>query len=195
MKFALIPAGEFMMGTTENGGGSCCGHAENGPHLVRITKPYYLGVYPVTQDEFQQVMKTNPSWFSAQGGGKNFVRGMDTKRFPVEQVSWSAAQDFCKELSTQEKKTYRLPTEAEWEYACRAGTTTVFNFGDSLNGSGQLQRLFPVRLRLPRTISAENNHGRQLPAQRLGFVRHAWQCLAMVPGLVPPLLLRALGQG
>ena len=104
MQFALIPAGEFMMGATENGGGSCCGHAENGPHRVRITKPYYLGVYPVTQDEFQQVMKTNPSWFSAQGGGKNFVRGMDTKRFPVEQVSWSAAQDFCKELARRKRK-------------------------------------------------------------------------------------------
>lgn len=135
MKFVLIPAGEFMMGATENTEGSCCGRSENGPHLVRITKPFYLGIYAVTQDEFQRVMKTNPSWFSAQGGGKDYVRGMDTKRFPVEQVSWSAAQEFCKELSAQEKKTYRLPTEAEWEYACRAGTTTAFNFGDSLNGS------------------------------------------------------------
>ena len=107
-------------------------------HEVSITKPFYLGVYVVTQAEYEKVMGNNPSWFSAKGDGKDKVKDMDTGQFPVEKVSWDDAVAFCKKLSElpEEKKAgrvYRLPTEAEWEYACRAGTKTAFHYGDSLS--------------------------------------------------------------
>ena len=91
-------------------------------HRVRITKPFYLGAQEVTQAQYQQVMGTNPSQYK-------------DARNPVETVSWDDAVKFCDKLSAlpDERaagRTYRLPTEAEWEYACRAGTTTRFSFGD-----------------------------------------------------------------
>jgi formylglycine-generating enzyme required for sulfatase activity len=134
MKLVLIPAGEFLMGSPETETGRFRGSNDEHQHRVRITKPFYMGVYAVTQREYERIMGSNPSYFAASGGGKDKVSGLDTSRFPVEQVSWDAAQEFCRRLSQKEGKRYRLPTEAEWEYACRAGTTTAFNFGDSLNG-------------------------------------------------------------
>ena len=80
-----------------------------------------MGKYVVTQEQYEKVMGANPSHFK---GAKN----------PVEKVSWDDAQDFCKKLSATSGKTVRLPTEAEWEYACRAGSTTAYCFGDSENG-------------------------------------------------------------
>jgi formylglycine-generating enzyme required for sulfatase activity len=80
-------------------------------------------------------MGNNPSHFSATGEGKASVRGMDTSKFPVESVSWNDAVAFCKKLSALEGRTYRLPTEAEWEYACRADARSVFGFGDSLSST------------------------------------------------------------
>ena len=135
MKLALIPAGKFMMGLPKD-------EKERGDneeqHEVSITRPFYLGVYVVTQAEYEKVMGNNPSYFSAKDTGKDSVKDMDTSRFPVETVSWDDAVAFCKKLSElpEEKKAgrvYRLPTEAEWEYACRAGTKTVFHYGDSLS--------------------------------------------------------------
>jgi formylglycine-generating enzyme required for sulfatase activity len=96
---------------------------------VTITRPFYLGVYPVTQQQYEAVMHANPSQFTRnQGGGP---------QHPVDQVTWEEAVAFCKRLSDipEEKRagrTYRLPTEAEWEYACRAGTTTPFAGCDAL---------------------------------------------------------------
>ena len=113
MRFVPIPAGEFMMGD-----------ADNGPtHKVTLTQPFSLGTYEVTQEQYEKVMGTNPSYFK---GPQN----------PVEKVSWDDAVEFCRKLSAMpaEKKAgyvYRLPTEAEWEYACRAGTKTTYSFGDS----------------------------------------------------------------
>jgi formylglycine-generating enzyme required for sulfatase activity len=111
MKLKLIPAGTFTMSE----GGEA--------HKVTLTKPFELGVYEVTQEQYEQVMGSKPSKFK---GPQN----------PVEQVSWTDAVEFCRMLSElpAEKKAgyvYRLPTEAEWEYACRAGTTTKYSFGDS----------------------------------------------------------------
>jgi formylglycine-generating enzyme required for sulfatase activity len=107
---------------------------------VTITRPFYLGVYEVTQEEYEKVMGENPSFFSAQGLGKAKVEGLDTKRFPVEMVSWKDAVKFCEKTSAlpREKeagRTYRLPTEAEWEYACRGGAPSYqpFHFGDQLS--------------------------------------------------------------
>jgi formylglycine-generating enzyme required for sulfatase activity len=134
MKLKLIPAGTFMMGSPEN----AARRSEDEPeHQVRITKPYYLGMYEVTQGEYERVMGTNPSHFSASGNGSDEITGMDTSRFPVELVSWDDAAEYCRRLSALPAeraagRVYRLPTEAEWEYACRAGTTTPFHFGSQL---------------------------------------------------------------
>jgi formylglycine-generating enzyme required for sulfatase activity len=112
MKFNLIQAGEFYMGSEEF-------DDEEHVHKVRINNPFYLGTYPVTQREWKAVMGDNPSNF----------KGDD---LPVEQVSWDDVQVFIKKLNEKEgTDKYRLPSEAEWEYACRAGTTTKYSFGDS----------------------------------------------------------------
>jgi formylglycine-generating enzyme required for sulfatase activity len=112
MQFKLLPGGTFTMG-----------EGNETPHQVTLTNAFELGVYEVTQEQYEAVMGTTPSKFT---GGQN----------PVEQVSWDDAVEFCRNLSAMpaEKKAgyvYRLPTEAEWEYACRAGTPTTYSFGDS----------------------------------------------------------------
>jgi formylglycine-generating enzyme required for sulfatase activity len=136
MKLVQIPAGRFRMGSPSEEKDRA---ANEGPrHTVESSQPFHMGVYAVTQEEYQKVMGVNPSYFSSGGMGKGRVAGLDTRRFPVEQVSWHDAVAFCNQLSrlAREKKAgrmYRLPTEAEWEYACRAGTTTPFYFGDKLS--------------------------------------------------------------
>ena len=116
MELVLIPAGEFRMGSPE----SEEERSDNeGPqHMVRITKPFYIGKYEVTQAQWQAVMGNNPSRF----------KGDD---LPVEKVSWHACQEFCGRLSRRCNRRIRLPTEAEWEYACRSGTTTPYTWGAS----------------------------------------------------------------
>jgi formylglycine-generating enzyme required for sulfatase activity len=109
---------------------------------VELTQPFYLGAFQVTQEQYQRVMGNNPSYFCATGGGKDKVSSLDTKRFPVEQVTWDEAVAFCERLSNlpEEKKAgrvYRLPAEAQWEYSCRGGLTsqTPFHCGDSLSST------------------------------------------------------------
>jgi formylglycine-generating enzyme required for sulfatase activity len=114
MKLKLIKAGEFMMGSEK-------GEKNERPiHKVKITRPFYIGVYEVTQKQYEEVMAKNPSEFK----GPNR---------PVENVTWDDAVLFCKKLSEKEGVKYRLPTEAEWEYACRAGTKTEFYCGDRID--------------------------------------------------------------
>jgi len=121
MKFRLIPAGEFVMGSPRDW--KHRGRDEGPQHKVRIAKPFYLGVYEVTQGEWKKTMGTEP-W-----KGKEYVQKDDANAASF--VSWNDAKAFIKKLSTQsEKYQYRLPTEAEWEYACRAGSTTMFCFGN-----------------------------------------------------------------
>ena len=112
MKLKLIQPGRFTMGEGSNA------------HQVTLSKPFYLGIYPVTQAEYERVIGSNPAHFK----GPNR---------PVEQASWDDAQQFCRKLTEMEGAEYRLPTEAEWEYACRAGTTTAFCFGDTLSADTQ----------------------------------------------------------
>jgi formylglycine-generating enzyme required for sulfatase activity len=113
-------------------------HPDEHPrHRVRITRAFYLGTCPVTQWQYRAVMRHNPSHFRHAGEGSALVQGLDTRPFPVERVSWFDAMAFCHALSALPEeedagRSYRLPTEAEWEYACRAGTTTVFHFGSGL---------------------------------------------------------------
>jgi len=122
MKFALIPGGGFGMGSPPDEDGRW--NSESPVHTVNITKPFYLGIYPVTQKEWQSVMGKNPSYFKGD-------------RLPVEQVSWKDVQEFIKKLNEKEGvDTYRLPSEAEWEYAARAGTTTRYSFGDNDSNLG-----------------------------------------------------------
>jgi formylglycine-generating enzyme required for sulfatase activity len=111
MKFVLIPAGRFTMGEGRD------------QHEVALSKPFYVGVTEVTQAQYQAITGTNPSKFN---GATN----------PVDSVSWNDATEFCKKLSEKTRQTVRLPTEAEWEYACRAGTATAFSFGDADSALG-----------------------------------------------------------
>ena len=114
--FAWIPPGTFWMG----GGGG-----KPGEKQVTIVHGFGLGIYPVTQGQWQAVMGNNPSWFSRTGDGKDEVKDIsdaDLLQFPVEQVSWENVEQFLEKLNKKEEKRgwlYRLPREAEWEYACR----------------------------------------------------------------------------
>jgi len=133
MKLVLIPKGTFMMGSPE----SEEGHQRNNEtqHEVTISKDYYLGVYEVTQAQYEKVIGKNPSLF------QRAIVGNEIADRPVENVSWDDTVEFCKKLSDlpEEKKAgrlYRLPTEAEWEYACRAGGKTAFSFGESSESLG-----------------------------------------------------------
>jgi formylglycine-generating enzyme required for sulfatase activity len=110
MRFRLIQPGSFMMGSDKV-------FSDKPVHKVTLTKGFYIGVYEVTQEEWEKMMGSNPSEFK---GPKN----------PVDSVSWDDAQEFVRKLSQKEKVTYRFPTEAEWECACRAGTKTRFYWGD-----------------------------------------------------------------
>lgn len=119
MEFVLIPAGEFQMGSNDEQDN------ERPVHQVQISQPFYLGKYPVTQAQWQAVMGKNPSYF--KGG---FFRKGDPNQ-PVETVSWNDVQEFIRQLNKKEGlESYRLPTEAEWEYAARAGSTTKYSFGN-----------------------------------------------------------------
>jgi uncharacterized protein (TIGR02996 family) len=122
MQFVLVPPGKFLMGSPEM---EAVRESDEGPqHEVEITQPFYLGSYQVTQEEYQKVMGSNPSRFSAGGGGKRKVKKRDTRRFPVDSVTWEEAMAFCRLLTEKERgsgRLYRLPTEAEWEYSCRGG--------------------------------------------------------------------------
>jgi formylglycine-generating enzyme required for sulfatase activity len=155
MKLVRIPAGSFTMGSPAGEEGRS---PEEQQHKVEITKDFWLGASEVTQQQFKEVMGYNPSFFSADGtgklgeeykssklrgkpaGGKGRVSGMTTADFPVENVSWHEAVELCRKLSVRERdrgREYRLPTEAEWEYACRGGTPSsqVFHFGNSLSSN------------------------------------------------------------
>ena len=176
MKLVLIPPGEFDMGLTQEEIDQLKEDARQhkvsqryinrleseGPrHRVRITRPFYLGMYEVTQAEYQYVMGTDPGDQRARGGIG-----------PAGNLSWNDAVEFCRRLSElpQEKaagNVYQLPTEAQWEYACRAGTTTRFCFGDderhlglhawARGNSGRTAH--PVGQKMPNTWAMYDIHG------------------------------------
>ncbi len=166
MKLTLIPSGEFQMGSGESAEATATffkknygiddlpadSFADEWPHRVRITQPYYLGTYHVTRGQFRKFIRDSEYQTEAEKGDSPLAWGWDprkknfdaidkryswrdagfeqTDEHPVVNVSWDDAVAFCKWLSKKEGKTYRLPTEAEWEYACRSGTTTRYYSGD-----------------------------------------------------------------
>jgi formylglycine-generating enzyme required for sulfatase activity/dienelactone hydrolase len=135
MKLARIESGKFRMGSPPGEAGR--GDDER-PHEAVIAKPYAIGVFPVTQAQYRQVMGTRPSRFSPKGRARDRVVGLNTDDFPVENVTWDDARDFCRIVSllpaVRDKGwVVDLPTEAEWEYACRAGTETALHFGNALS--------------------------------------------------------------
>jgi formylglycine-generating enzyme required for sulfatase activity/serine/threonine protein kinase len=154
MKFVLIPPGRFKMGSPSDEQGR--GYEEGPQKEVELTRAFYLGIYEVTQQEYAKVISkladpstpgepvraragSPPVLPSPQQGTSNpgDPPSANTERHPVDQVSWNDAREFCRRLSelpeeVAARRRYRLPTEAEWEYACRAGTTTRFSTGNSL---------------------------------------------------------------
>ncbi len=149
IEFVAIEAGSFMMGNERY-------YDDQKPvHEVRISKAFYMGKYPVTQSQWEAVMEGNPSHFN----------GPD---LPVESVSWNEVQFFIKKLNEMEDTNeYRLPTEAEWEYACRADTETEYYFGDDENQLGLYawyydnsdRKTHPVGQKLPNTWGLYDMHG------------------------------------
>ena len=116
MKLTLIPAGKFVMGSPKTEKGR---EGDEGPQRhVTISKAFYMGITEVTQSQYESVTGKNPSCFKFKGS-----------RNPVETVSWNQATAFCRALKKKTGRSVRLPTEAQWEYACRAGTRTRFSFG------------------------------------------------------------------
>jgi uncharacterized protein (TIGR02996 family) len=152
LRLALIPSGSFHMGSPRREAERT---SDEGPrHCVTLTRPFYLGVTPVTQAQWRALMPRNPS--AHQGDDR-----------PVDGVSWEDAQPFLAELSQRTGKVCRLPTEAEWEYACRAYTTTRFYSGDDEDALARVgwsrensdQQTHPVASLLPNAFALYDMHG------------------------------------
>jgi formylglycine-generating enzyme required for sulfatase activity len=132
IEMVLIPAGEFLMGTPDTEQGR---EEQEIPHRVRLTRPFYLGVTEVTQRQWAAVMGTNPSHFVDCGGD-----------CPVERVSFHDIQAFLARLNSRSGREFRLPTEAEWEYACRAGGSEPFGHSATLGGrDAHINGRYPYR--------------------------------------------------
>jgi formylglycine-generating enzyme required for sulfatase activity len=159
MKLVLLPPGEFKMGSPE---GEKSREEDEEGHDVKLTHAFYMGKYLVTQAQYERVMGGNPSEFNRQNGGG--------PSHPVEKVNWDQASAFCRKLTQLEAgtgRTYRLPTESEWEYACRAGSSTAYHFGNDptemdghawykANAGGRTQ---PVGRKLPNAFGLFDMHG------------------------------------
>lgn len=162
MKLVPIAAGTFHMGSPNTQPGR---QERETRHKVTISQPFYIGAYEVTQAEYAAVMKTQPSHF-----GRDVEKAGE---LPVERVSWDDAVAFCEKLSAlpaerEAKRRYRLPTEAQWEYACRAGGEGIWCFGDELKtltdyawfgGKGSLRATQPVGRKKPNAWGLYDMHG------------------------------------
>jgi formylglycine-generating enzyme required for sulfatase activity len=158
MKLVYIPPGELTMGSPDSEKNR---EIDEGPqHKVRISKGFYMGIYEVTQAQCQAVMGSNPSSFQSDDLRVKPVSGYGP-------ASWNDAVEFCSRLSQKEGKGYRLPTEAEWEYACRAGSTTRFCYGDRDKSLGDYAwyrnnsggRIHPVGQKKPNAFGLYDMHG------------------------------------
>jgi len=156
LELVLIPAGEFMMGSPDSDKNA--ESWEKPQHRVRITKPFYLGKYPVTQEQWEAVMGNNPSYF--KGRPEN----------PVEGLRWDDCQQFLGKLNAKSaagEGKFQLPTEAQWEYACRAGSKTQYCFGDDESKLGDCawydknsdRKTHPVGEKKPNAWGLYDMHG------------------------------------
>src|SRR5262249_31000196 len=114
LELVLVPPGSFRMGSPRREPLRCDDEKQ---HQVTLTKGFWLGIHPITQPQWRAIMDSNPSEFKGRAR-------------PVERTPWEDCQEFCARVSQRRGLRMRLPTEAQWEYACRAGTTTAFSFGN-----------------------------------------------------------------
>jgi formylglycine-generating enzyme required for sulfatase activity len=165
MEFVLVRAGTFLMGSSESVGGD----DESPARRVTISRDFYLGKYEITQAQWEKVMHANPSGF----------RGTDR---PVEKVSWDDCQVFLKKLAALTGRRFALPTEAQWEFACRAGTTSRWSFGDDeaqlskyawygANAGGETH---PVGTRQPNATGLYDMHGNVGEWTADAYEKHAY---------------------
>ncbi len=184
MTLALVPAGRFTMGSRPSERGR---NADETPHEVTIARPFFLGRHEVTQREWRFVMGTSPSAYA----------GCD--ECPVERVNDFDVDAFLSRLNRRERRPapaadadrprpsarFRLPTEAEWEYACRAGTDTPFSTGENLTtDQANYNGRFPYRIVRARGVPRPSRESRQLPAQRVGPLRPPRERVGVDLGLV-----------
>lgn len=175
MVFLRVPPGEFVMGSSSYS-------FETLPHPVRLSRVFWLGRTEVTQAEYQQVMGATPAAFPGA-------------RHPVEQVSWEEALEFCRRLGTREGASYRLPTEAEWEYACRAGTRASFGFGDDDTRLGEYawydasacRQTQPVGTRKPNGWGFHDMHGNVWEWCADGYREDAYRSLPATDPVAEPI--------
>jgi formylglycine-generating enzyme required for sulfatase activity len=152
-EMVVIPGGKFLMGSKADPFATTQPSTEEQPEHSVVIKSFSIGKYEVTQEQWYSVMGTMPSKFKG-------------RTLPVEQISWEDAQLFLKELSKKTGKRYRLPTEAEWEYAARAGTSTEYSFRDNAIGidqyawyDGNARNTNPVGEKLPNSFGLFDMHG------------------------------------
>ncbi|MBY0230654.1 MAG: SUMF1/EgtB/PvdO family nonheme iron enzyme [Gemmataceae bacterium] len=169
MRLALVPAGTFLMGSPEGEEGR---YDDEGPrHEVTVTRPFWIGVFPVTQAEWRAVTGESPSHFAPTGSGRTTVRKRDTSAHPVDNVSWEDCEAFCAKLSSLPAeqaagRRCRLPTEAEWEMCCRGGITShPYHFGPQMDkgranyDATGLGRTCPVGQFAPNAFGLHDAHG------------------------------------
>jgi formylglycine-generating enzyme required for sulfatase activity len=175
MKLALIPKGSFLMGAPPDEVGSSDNESQ---HSVTISEDFYLGIHEVTQGEYEKVMGKNPSEFQGDKIAERhpvtgrIVKQIDSSNHPVENISWEDAVAFCKKLSElpeekRARRVYRLPSEAEWEYACRAGSESAYCFGEDAKSLGDYawygatlpQQTHPVGGKKPNAWGLYDMHG------------------------------------
>jgi formylglycine-generating enzyme required for sulfatase activity len=154
MAFVRVPAGRFMAGSPP---GEPHREAQETLHEVTLSRPFWMGRFEVTQEQWHEVMGTRPSWFDGAARG-----------LPVENVSWFEVQAFLRRLTESSRDSrFRLPTEAEWEHACRAGSATAFHTGDRLTAAQA-----NIDPRAPEDASAAQPSGR--PVAVGSFPPNAW---------------------
>ncbi len=193
MRFAWIPSGKYLMGSPESEPGR---EKQEGQHEVVLSRGFFLGVHEVTVGQFKRFAREEKYQTDAERDGKG-AWGLDesgkfvmdkkhtwknpgfaqTDDHPVVNVSWNDATAFCRWLSKKEKKAYRLPTEAEWEYACRAGTKTAYHFGDDPEGLAKAGNVADATARekfeaWKLGIKAKDGHAFTAPVGKFGA--NAW---------------------
>ncbi|MBR5626260.1 MAG: formylglycine-generating enzyme family protein, partial [Thermoguttaceae bacterium] len=151
LEFQLIPAGKFLMGAQSKNDDGCVlqKYGDESACIVEIEKPFWMGVKEITNQEYELFVPSHDSGVESRYGMQFGVRGfyVNAPELPVVRVSWNDANAFCKRLSEECGESVKLPTEAQWEYACRAGTTTALNYGGPDSDFGKYANLADRTLR------------------------------------------------